>query len=442
VLLALKNELQKYDDYKKWIEKGKEEKLKEIEKKRKEFVEKNPVIAEINIVGNKKIETKFIKDYLQIKVGDTFSKTLLQKKISDLYALNYFETVNYSLSKTKEGELSLSINIHEKRFNKMVAGFRYDDHFKLVGLFGVETNSAFIKGAQMEAYVRFGGLTQFDITVLYPTRSMDIPVYPFIQAGYKDLPIYFYFEEKKLFSYNNRSAKLVGGLNFSLSKFWDLETSMFLEKMNVTTDIATEDIDNIIRKLHPEAEIVAGKAKLLFDSLDDAILPNSGIFVKASLEISSKEIGSDIQYHKYSAYGRFFLPIAQRHTLILASSYAFASSNTPFYKWYYIGGPNSFVGIDYFQANGSEFTIGQIGYRYELLSDIYIKGLYNVMFNYNMGEESIPLRGKPILGGGISFIMRTMFGRAELMWSRGHDNMYAPGEMSNKIYFSFGYNLF
>ncbi len=441
VLLALKSELEKYDEYHHWKNVEKAKNYREILKRRETFVSAPRTIENVVIVGNKKFEADFIKGYLKIEIGEKFETEIIQKKIEVLYALNYFETVTYEIIKIDDTRINLQINVKEKPVNRVVAGFNYNDHFKLIGLFGIETNSALIQGAQLEAYFRFGGLTLFDVTVLYPSRSMDIPVYPFIKISYKEIPLNFYFEGSKVFSFRDRSWDFSGGLNFSLSKFWNLEASINYELMNITTDVASSEIEEAVDTLHPDAKIVAGKIHLLYDSLDDVILPNSGLFFKAYAEIALKDLGSELKYYKFYGKADYFIPLGEKHNIKLAALYGFAGEGTPFYKWFYIGGPNTFVGIDYFQANGTEFTMGQVSYRYEFLKDLYVRGVYNVMFNYNMGNPIDPIRGEPILGGGLSVIMRTMFGKMELMWSRGDANMYSPGEKVSRVYFTFGYNL-
>ncbi|MCK5455641.1 MAG: hypothetical protein KAI45_00855, partial [Melioribacteraceae bacterium] len=144
---------------------------------------------------------------------------------------------------------------------------------------------------------------------------------------------------------------------------------------------------------------------------------------------------------RYFGMANYFIPLGKKHNVKLSAIYTFAGGGTPFYEWFYIGGPSTFVGIDYFQASGTEFAIGQASYRYEFLEDLYVRGIYNIMFGYNMGNHDNPIRGKPLVGGGFSVIMRTMFGKTELMWSRGDANMYAPGEKVSRVYFTFGYNL-
>ena len=61
------------------------------------------------------------------------------------------------------------------------------------------------------------------------------------------------------------------------------------------------------------------------------------------------------------------------------------------------------------------------------------------MFNYSLldGEKS----EKVLNGWGISGIMKSIFGRIELMWARGDKDVNQPGEKSNKVYFIFGFRL-
>jgi NTE family protein len=441
VFVALKEGLENYKEYREWADSGKIKKYNKIIKKRENFVINPAIIGKVTLIGNKKFESSFILNYLQIEEGQVFTVKSVQKKINELYALNYFESISYETERIDSNKIDLQIKVKEKLVNRVVAGFKYDDNFKLVGLFGIETNSALIQGAQLEAYLRFGGVTQFDITVLYPSRSMDIPVYPFLKVGYRDLPINFYIDGRKYFSFRNRGWEFSGGFNFSLSKFWNFEASILFEKMDVVADIASSDVEKIIENMHPEASILQGRLKLLFDSLDDVIIPNSGFYFRANLEFSRKDLSSDLQYLKFSGLAEYFIQLSKKNDIILAGVYAYAGKGTPFYKWFYLGGPKTFVGIDYFQANGTEFAIGQASYRYEFIDGIYVKGITNLMFNYNMASFDSPMRGKPIFGSAISLIMKTMFGRAELMFARGDANMYAPGRKSNHIYFTFGYRL-
>ena len=441
VLLALKKELEKYDEYKEWELHGKEEERAKIKLTKEKFKASPPILKTYAVQGNNKFSDIFIEHHLGLTVGSVFDNEELSKNIEALYALDYFETITYRLDRGKENEVHLIIEVKEKLLNRLVAGFKYDDYFKLVGLIGLETNSTLIPGAQFETYLKFGGMTSLDITFLYPSRSMDMAVYPFISAFYKDIPIDFNYEGNKIFRFADRSWELFGGLNFSLSNFWNLEASLGWEFMNVASEIATAEIDDILNQYNLEARLVTGKIRLLYDSLDDIIIPNSGIYFNSYFESTIPKMGSELTYNRFFARFDTFIPIAERHNIRIDVAYmkAWDKSEVPFYKWFYMGGPETFVGLDYFQANGTEFTIAAGSYRFEVLESIYLRGIFNTMFNYSLldGDKS----DKVLYGWGISGLMESMFGRIELMWARGDENVNQPGEKSNKIYFIFGFRL-
>ncbi len=442
VLLALKKELEKYDEYKEWELHGKEEEREKIKLTKEKFKSSPPILRSYVIQGNNKFTDGFIEHHLKLTVGNVFDNDELSKNIEALYALNYFETISYHLDRGMENEVHLVIEVKEKLLNRLVAGIKYNDYFKLVGLIGLETNSALIPGGQLETYLRFGGMTTLDITVLYPSRSMDMAVYPFISAYYKDIPIDFYLEGKKIFRFANRSWELFGGLNFSLSKFWNLEASLGWESMNVASEIASPLIDEILNQYNLKANLVSGKVRLLYDSLDDIIIPNSGIYFNSYFESTIPSMGSDLKYSRFFARFDTFIPIAKKHNIRIDAAYmkAWEKSEVPFYKWFYIGGPETFVGIDYFQASGTEFTIAAGSYRFEILESIYLKAIFNTMFNYSIFDN--PQKAEKFLFGyGLSGLMKTMFGKIEIMWAQGDKNIENPGEKSNQVYFLFGFNL-
>lgn len=441
VLIALKKELEKYDEYNEWVKRGKEEEYEKIKLTKEHFKSSPPIIKSYVIKGNKKFTDDFIRQHLGLHVGDVYDYKKLSKNINNLYALNYFEKITYTVGKTNPKEVDLVIEVKEKLLNRMVAGFKYNDYYKIVGLIGLETNSTLIPGAQLETYIKFGGLTTWDLTLLYPSRSMDMVIYPFLSAQYQNIPIDFYFEGKKIFRYRDLSWKFNGGFNFSLSKFWNLEGSIGWESMNVYSEIATPLIDSILVKYNLKANIVTGKIRLLYDSLDDIIIPNSGIFFTSLYEGSSKAIGSDLNYHRVFGRLDFYLPFAKKHNINLRGAYmkAWSKEEVPFYKWFYLGGPESFVGIDYYQANGTEFTLASFSYRYEIFKEIYLRAIFNSIFNYTLLDSDKAT--EPLFGYGVSALMRTIFGKIEVMWAQGDENLLEPDKKSNKVYFVLGYNL-
>ncbi|MCK5086191.1 MAG: hypothetical protein KAQ90_01665, partial [Melioribacteraceae bacterium] len=72
---------------------------------------------------------------------------------------------------------------------------------------------------------------------------------------------------------------------------------------------------------------------------------------------------------------------------------------------------------------------------------LYLKGMFNIMFNYNLGTPSNPYRGEPIIGYGVSLKYSTLLGVFEIVLSRGDKDMHNPGEKEYESYFVFGFRF-
>lgn len=441
VLLALKEQLEKYRAYNDWVQKGNEKKKEDIRNINEKYLNSKILLSSYEIRGAESFSESFISHHLKLHVNEDFNNDILIQNIEELYALNYFESISFRIRESGKNKIHLIIEVQEKPLNRLVTGFRYDDYFKIIGLVGLETNSVLLSGTQFQTYLKFGGLTMLDFKFLYPSRSMDMPVYPFLSANYSDIPLDFYFEGKKIFRFRDRSSQVAGGLNFSLSNSWNLEASLDWEWMNTQTEIATPEIDEILSRFHLTPRLVTGKIRLLYDSLDDIIIPSSGIYFNSFFEKTIPSFGSDLDYNRVFGRLDLFIPIAKNHNLRLDAAYmkAWDKYDVPFYKWFYLGGPETFVGLDYYQANGIEFTLGAISYRYEVLESIYLKGTFNTIFNYTL-LDGIKAK-EPLFGYGFSALMKTILGKIEIMWARGDKNVSDPGSKSNKIYFILGYHL-
>jgi len=438
LFVELKNSLMNYEDYNQWIEKTKVERDKKTDELVEKYKTDPPYIHGLKIKGNENLSFNFIYTNLGIRPGELFDTKVINKKIELLYALGYFNSITYDVEKINDESIELIIEVKEKPSNNFILGFRYDDYFKLVGLVGAEANSVLLYGGQFQTYLYFGSLTKFTMKFMYPSRSMNMLVYPFISADYKDIPLIYYLNGEKILSYWDTSWMLGLGFNISLSKFWNLETGANVEFMNVSEDVSPIDFSEISNL---RSRIIKLKFNLIYDSLDDVLLPNRGIYFNSYYIYSSKTLGSDLNYTKLYTKLNFYLPFGSSHNIGITGSYMRAWRDVPFYKWYYIGGPGSFIGIEYYKAIGTEFTIGGIDYRYKFADNLYLKGMFNIMFNYNLGTPSNPYRGKSILGYGISLKYSTLLGIFEIILSRGDKNMHDPGEKEYETYFVYGFRF-
>jgi hypothetical protein len=83
---------------------------------------------------------------------------------------------------------------------------------------------------------------QFRLKALYPSRRFKMPFYPFLNGIYREIPTYVYsLNGNKIASYIDRSALLGLGWGFLYKNYWNIETELDYEIVNIKPDIAPEE---------------------------------------------------------------------------------------------------------------------------------------------------------------------------------------------------------
>jgi NTE family protein len=194
--------------------------LKNLRKeKMRDYTVRNVIIR-----GNKSLDFAFINNLLNIKEGQLFDTKIIEKKITSAYGLGYFDKINYEIIPVDDIYVDLIIDINEKSMEQLYLGLRYDDYYKLVGALKLKTTSFFVSGVRTELELQFAGLFKLSAKGFYPSRSLNFPIYPFLQVAYKDIPMDVYDDKGRINArYSDRSTLFGGGLGISFDNNWALE---------------------------------------------------------------------------------------------------------------------------------------------------------------------------------------------------------------------------
>lgn len=396
----------------------------------------NPLIYSITIEGNESLPFEFINNLLGIKASDKFDPELLERRITDLYSLGYFETINYELQPLEDGRVNLILKVKEKSLRKLLVGLRYDNFYKLVGIIGVQTNNILFPGAWTETELQFAGLTRFKSMISYPTRSLSYPVYPYFRFSYKNIPYNVYNHNgEKVAAYSDNSSQIDVGLGISPQKFWVIEAEYSHEYMNTAPDIADRTqyrtYKDRIRKV---------QATMDLDLLDDILLPRHGILVTADAEKAVKNFHSDVDYWKVSCSLDFYETLFKRHTTRIYSFYG-QSKNLPVYKTFFLGGPENFIGYDYNQLPVNNFILARFDYRYEYKKDIFFKLIGNAGYNYEANTDIQQDSKRLMWGYGFGVELLSPLGPLQAIFSWGEKSLSDPGNFKSSIYITAGYKF-
>ncbi len=404
-----------------------------------ELTEKEqPIIFGFTIIGNEQLHFDFILDLLGARPGDPFSKEKLNEQIKYMSGLGYFEEVTYIIEPVRENYIRIIITVRENPLRKLSLGFRYDDRYKIVGILGFQAANTPFLGMREELFIQFAGLFKVEYLAFYPSRTLNLPIYPFIKASYKDIPIdiFDFSSGEKIAEYGDKSWRIGGGVGHIIKNTGVLKFEYYHEYIDVDPNISGLDPEDFeswkdkLRVIH---------ADLTIDRIDDPITPRYGYTINALYDYSSKKLGSDLEYRHYQIEGNYHTTISNNHTFSLLGYYTNAYYYLPVYKWPVKGGANSFVGMKINQIEGYNFGYLRFDYRYEFTKDIFFKAILNAGY-YNIEDrKSTYTYEGPIYGFGVGVRYLTIAGPFEIIFSHGSKSINNWDEFQDVIYFSAGY---
>ncbi|MFH1196340.1 MAG: patatin-like phospholipase family protein [bacterium] len=399
-----------------------------------------PIIHGISIVGNESLHFEFLINLLGMKPGDPFDKKLLSQQIQYMSSLGYFQEITYVIEPVRDNYIHLTINLKEKPLRKLRLGFRYDDRNKMVGILGLQTTNFPVVGFRAEATVQFAGLFKFDYTAFYPSRTFDLPLYPFLRIAYKDVPvdIYDFVSGERMAEYNDKSWKFGIGFGHIISKTGLLSFEYYHEYINIDPNFTGFD-PILFPSWKDNLRIVS--ARLAIDRLDDPIIPREGLFVDAHYDASLKAFNSSLEYRFYEIDAKAFATGWKKHTLGLSAYYCNYSGDFPTYKWPAKGGAQTFVGMKINQLLGHNYGYIRIDYRFEFKKDIFFKLIANIG-NYNLSEYSLsPEFNRSLYGLGFGIQLLSIVGPFELIFSKGSRSSVLSDQFTEVIYFTAGFSF-
>lgn len=392
-------------------------------------------IGEISVTGNERLSQEFILSQLDILPGEQVDVEKINRKVQDIYALGYFEHIHYETNKLFGEEIALVLIVRELPRGKLRLGIRYDNLHKLVGIAGLDFANVLISGLRIENELQVFGLTHIRSRLYFPSRTLNLPVYPLLEVRYRNIPSrIFDGEGERIASYNDRAWNLDLGIGLLPAKWLNAEITFRMEEINLRPTSALPDPD-LLPNLKDSLRLIA--AGFTLDTLDDVQLPNQGVKLELFYEGSFKELSSDLAYDKLEASLDSYLTFAERHTGRLFLFLGRTWGEIPFYKYFNLGRPQTFVGMRYDQLFGSQMEVLRAEYRFRYNSFLNFNLMGNVAFDF--AQEARPELGNPVLWGcGAAAVVDSPIGTVEIIYSLGSRSLSQPGQTQNVLYVALG----
>ena len=395
-----------------------------------------PVIFSIAISGNRYLPFGLIYQLLGLRPSDRLDVNDLNKRIMRIYGLGYFENIRYEIEPRGQNRVHLQVIVKEHNRRKLRLGLRYDNNYRLVASLAVQGTNFLIPGLRYKHELQLAGLIHYQFKMVYPSATLNLPIYPYLRFEAKDIPIHIYdlYLGNKIARYRARSLSSGAGLGFLFGRACNLEIGYEIEQMDVKPNVAFSDP---VKFPVWDEKLQKVKATLIYDHLDNVSTPSRGAYLSARYEGSYSRLDSEHPFEQAELFVDLYTTLLKRHTFRL---YGFTGTghSLPIYKTPNQGHPSVFVGMDYDQLFGSKLSVLRTDYRYQVHTGLYLKLIFNTAFHITQETEFYTVNPENVIGMGVGMKLVSPIGPVELILSRGSKHFGGNGEMQNVFYFTFG----
>jgi NTE family protein len=374
----------------------------------------NQTVSKITVRGNDLLSRKFIKRLLGYKVKDILNYRELEQRITTAYSLGYFETITYEIHSLSDSKIHLKFNVKEKLPKRLYLGARWDNHYGLVGVADIHATYWWLPGLQFEYQSQFAGLIKNTFKIYYPSRTLDIPVFPFVKSQYSNRQLFTIDDNFSIIEEDYDASFLGGGFGLLLYKYGVLELEYDILKSNLNSFNA-----------YPRFS-----SELIVDNLDNALIPSDGIktniyYEKSNEVIQYEHVSSTIDvYHSN-----------RRDTYRLFGKYSQNYGDTPHNLFNHNDVPNYFPGYEMEQILFHNFSAIGIEYRYHRKNSTYLRILVSHILSAEYINNS-EITSKTGYGFGVT--LKSPFGPLEFMWGWAEKDLTSQ---SSKLQSNFTFNM-
>lgn len=384
-------------------------------------LEKNhPItINNINISGNKKISDSYIRKILNLNSGDILDYRKLDRKISQLYNLDFFENISYELINFKNHNADILFNIKETNFKRLKLGGSWSNYYKMIAKLRLDLIYKPIDRFRFQNELLIANsIKENKLSLLYAGKYIkQLPIMPLLIYNYK---------EKNIPLYNNLTLieesiidrqKTIGFL-IPFQNFGHLEIGFNKQKIIYS--------NSYIEELHFYSTM------LKVDQLDDLLYPTQGINLSCYYE-QSNNLTDDYYYNNFSI--DHYTKILNKSSIRLYGDYInsknldFDYKNSHFFK---SDRTLAYSEYDIFSSNLLSYGI-EINYLYR--SSQTLRFLFNKIDKVKFAHNNQRAENYYSIGLGLRF--KSILGPINFLWTNADKGFFNDNKIEN-YYFSIG----
>jgi NTE family protein len=323
-----------------------------------------PQIDFIKIQNNSAIADTVIETRLQdIKLGQQLDMDDVEKALSKVYGLEYYQTVRYGLT-TEDGKTGLDVQLDKRSWgpNYLQLGVEYSSSGDEDALFGFAASylSTAINpaGGEWRATFAIGDEPQFLIDLYQPFGPKGLYFYA-PSLSFSSTIINVWKDDLRVTEAENREADLEFGLGRELPSWGEYRFGV--RRGTGQTKLRVGDPSAIDEPNFERGELFA---RFEIDTLDNVSFPRSGTVARTEWRGSRTGLGSDNDFDQM-LFSVVHANTWGRHTLLTTFRYdTTMSGEAPLNRLFTMGGFLDLSGLNHNQLSGPYATrIGASYYR-------------------------------------------------------------------------------
>ena len=267
------------------------------------FIKSGPrvTIEAVEIRGNQRTHSDFIRNRIRLKPGDTYDLALQKESFRDLYRTGIFSKVDFELKKTADpAKRVLVVKVEETEAKELFFEPGWGSYEKLRLRVGFQEKNLFGTGRV------FGIQATGSIKAQILGANLSDPF--FLNTDIKaDLTAFYNHREEP--SFTRRDI----GIRFTLSKYLTNNLLSSGEYMIRNTDIT--NVDKLEEQSEGTYNYASLKGQLTYDTRNDIFFPTTGQRLFASAEQADKVLGSGINLTRLTGGARIFFHLARNTVL-------------------------------------------------------------------------------------------------------------------------------
>jgi len=332
----------------------------------------SPVIEYVDISNNSRISDDIIRLRISQPIGEPLDRDRLRADIADIYALDYFELIDFEVART-EGRAGLVITAREKTWGADDIKFGLNLVTGLEGSSEINAGMSYrLKGLNRRGAELYGraqlGDTLLLTSEIYQPIDLGSRIFLAPWISYHDqevLTIGPEFDFDEVFG-SWRVADLRLQLDVGANVFGnsELRLGMFRTKGESRLEISSND-------LLDEGTFDQGgaAASWRYDSMDNIFFPRSGGFMYGEYELNRTDFGADENFERWQfmSQGALTFGESDRNTVILTVKTAQStdSANEP-QNYYQLGGLFNMSGLRQSAFSGRQMFFSMAQYQRRL----------------------------------------------------------------------------